>query len=156
MMVLGGAAYSRPQEPSRPPRIVAVTLSGRSLCVCCDTPLTIEEGSGAPQMYSDHLCSRCLQWVGRVLVSRLGMDPDVAHIGTVRPRRRLLAILLLLALLTTMAGAFDAGTPGTPRADIRGAGVLVGWTVTYDGFPLCDGLDVVPASREIVCELEED
>lgn len=52
------------------------------VCSCCDTPLDYEERTGgAGEMYTDILCRRCFEWVGRTLVGWLGTDGRVAQIG---------------------------------------------------------------------------
>jgi hypothetical protein len=70
---------------------------------------------------------------------------------------RLAGAALVFALVYTAgSGGYDAGIPGTPQAEIHGSGVLVGWTVTIGGTPLCDSLDVRTWDRTIECEFDEE
>jgi hypothetical protein len=83
MMVTTSAVFRESQGPRgiEKGRIMALSLMGQRTCACCDTPMTVTEKMSAPQMYEDGLCSRCFEWVGRVLTAWMGSDNSVAQSG---------------------------------------------------------------------------
>jgi hypothetical protein len=65
--------------------------------------------------------------------------------------RKLVLVVVVLALAGGSVVAYDAGRPGVPIAEINGSGTLRGWVFTYEGDVLCDDLVVNRATNAITC-----
>lgn len=65
--------------------------------------------------------------------------------------RKLLLVVVLVALAGGTVVAYDAWRPGEAVAEINGSGTLQGWRLTYEGEMLCDDLVVNRSTNTITC-----